>query len=406
MCIKDEKIAKNVKDKLTLTHKIPESQIKHIKHCGIFELQMDPKEMADLWRKSDFANETFNECLEKSLKHRYKISHNYMLCNLEHSLFSVLESSEKFLYQHYEDKEPSFPMIAVSYSLGRSGTTLMTQFLASLKLFAYAPNFLKASPYTILNGFIQYSNILRTFGNERESSYESYFGNTDKDGLLGEYELSISTIPGENIYTLPLRDYDDDIVRRARAYYAGIAAIMQKPFSEKVNATCIRLLEQICQKTLYIELYRDIYTHTLALVNLYKSLPAYTPNDNGDTLDNAYHMFFKKKYKKEILFSKDPIKYTAITLKNAMRLREREIQNVPESRRIKITYEEFCKNPKSFYGEIIERLKALGLDYSNEPYRGQESFTISNRIPDKETVAIVDSVFSNDEYNIDFDKGE
>lgn len=264
----------------------------------------------------------------------------------------------------------------------------MSQWLASLGLFAYPLNVLKINPYTPIMNFAYYKAIEDYFKVSSTSDFTSDFGNTD--GIFSEFEFCLgSYLMGGNLYKFDTKkQMNNQLISDARSYISNFVDILKKPLSMKVGPQAIEFYETIYGNTFYIVLKRDIYTHVLALVNMYKSfcLPM---------------MGYSEFNQSDVEFEKEPIKYAAITLKNAIALRERNLQNISDDRQVVISYEDFCNNPKALYDEMIEKLSKMGYSYPKE-YNGVKSFNISPMIADSKTIEIVDSIFNDDRYNIDF----
>lgn len=388
VCIANLDNATSAKDKL-LKLGIKENKIKHIQNYYYIKERYNKDDYLEKWKRSDFFNLEFNKDLEDCKQQFIDYNNYYFLRRLRHSLYNVIEAGENKKIHDKQDAISSYPVIAIAYSLGRSGTTLMSQWLASLGLFAYPPNMLKINSYTPIMNFAYYKAIEDCFKVGSTSDFTSDFGNTD--GIFSELEFCLgSYLMGANLYSkFDAKNYMcSNIIVDARSYLANFSEILQKPISMKVIPQAIEFYEKICSNTLYIVLSRDIYTHVLALVNLYNSF-------------SLPMLFYSEFNKSDVEFEKEPIKYAAITLKNAIALRERNLKNISDDRKVVISYEDFCNNPKALYDEMIEKLSKMGYSYPKE-YNGVKSFDISPRRADSKTIEIVDSIFNDDRYNIDF----
>lgn len=390
VCVSDKEVALKVKDKLS-SMGVREEQIRWVRnyfyHNRIYKTLECDKGYVDQWQSGDFENLEFNEMLERCKDDFVGYSHYYFIKNFKYSLTDTMETGERDILKYNLDKAIKQPLIAIAFSLGRSGTTLMSQWLASLRLFAYPPNLLQTNHYTPLMNFAYYKNLVSNFSVTSSSDFTSDFGNTR--GIFSEYEFLFSDFfIGTNLTNFNIGDLTEEILQDAKAYFASFGDILQKPLSMKVRPQGVEFCEKICNDVLYIVLKRDIYTHVLALVNMYNSfsLPM-----------SGYSEFNKSK----VEFQKEPIRYAAITLKNALILRERNLKQVSNDRKIEISYEDFCKNPKELYDKLLKQLSKMGYSYDLD-YKGIESFKVSDRKADKETIKIVDEVFANDAYNIDF----
>ncbi|MDE7256250.1 MAG: hypothetical protein K2N54_08780, partial [Helicobacter sp.] len=236
--------------------------------------------------------------------------------SLRHALYDDARELESRLIEHYKTQPDRFPTISVAYSLGRSGTTLMTQWLASLGIFCYPTNLLKPYFETPILGFKNAFAIMQTAQANIQSPYTSNFGDTEEMFDVIQYRI----IREFNI----LQQANIDSVQTIAATYRGVMDIFQKPLIQKIQPFEIEFLEQCFNNTFYLVLSRDIYAHALAVVELYQRFW----NTSG-------HLKFYKNYApKNLDFTKESLVYAAATLKNALAHRDRVLQNVPESRKI------------------------------------------------------------------------
>lgn len=368
---------------------------KKIKHVSSYSYFNDAKgtldkynndELIKLWKEAPFDNHVFNQLLDSCVCDVDVYYNQEHFFKMKHSLNNDLEKEEKDLMRYYRNYEIQFPILGVSYALGRCGTTLMTQWLASLKIFEYPTNFLKPYLNTPLVGFRNYIYFKKFFGIEsQEIEFKSDFGNTRK--LFDALEFSCSTLSGKEYENLDC-SFLDSKLQGAKSLCAGIVDIVQKPLGVKVSPQDIYIIESFFDRAIYIVLERDIYTHTLALVNLYRNF----------SFDNSLY-YYSRFAHKDVQFDRDPVLYAAITLKNAITYREKILAKVDEKRKIRISYEAFCENPKKLFDQIIVACNSVGY-FPDIQYLGVENFTISPRVADKQTIEIVNSVFNSDKYDI------
>ena len=302
--------------------------------------------------------------------------------SLRYALHDDAQELESKLVEHYKTQPDTFPIISVAYALGRSGTTLMTQWLASLGISCYPTNLFKPYFDTPIVGFKNMWAIMQTAQAHVENPYTSDFGDTEEMFDVIQYRI----VREFNI----LQQANADSMQTIAATYRGVMDTCQKPIMQKIQPFEIEILEQCFDNTFYLVLSRDIYAHALAVVELYRRF-----------WNTPGHLKFYKNYApKNLDFAKEPLIYAAATLKNALTHRDRVLRNVPESRKIHISYEDFCRNPRALFVTLLERLAALGYAPPSAEYRGESAFTISPRNPSEEERAIVDSVFANDDYNV------
>lgn len=340
-----------------------------------------------MWEADSFSNLTFNHLISDSANNREKeiaYSEFYFIDTMKNGLSDDLLNEEKKLMEYYVDKEVEFPILGVTYSLGRCGTTVMTQWLASLGISDYPMNYLKPYIYTPLNGFRHIMLLKRYFDikNVEHIEFKSEFGVTKN--LYDLLEFNGSRMDA-NSYNCSEVSLTMEQLEKVKALYAGICDITQNALSVKLMPQDIVILEKICNKGVYIVLDRDIYTHTLALLNLYRHRE----------MPLIYYSAFADE---RISFDENPLLYTAITLKNARAYREKILSKIEERRKIRVTYEEFCRNPKALFDRIMVAFNEVGFNLKT-PYKGAEQFTISPRTPDEESRKIIDSVFYSNQYD-------
>lgn len=369
-----------------IAQNVARSKIKHITHYGYtteHESQFysyDNQEILNKLANDSFETTTFSQFLDSQIVQQRD---GLAFCDFEfkrslhHALHNDAQELESKLIEHYKTQPDRFPIISIAYSLGRSGTTLMTQWLASLGITCYPTNLFKPYFDTPIMGF----KTMQAMQANVKNPYTSDFGATEEMFDVLEYRI----IREFNIFQSSTHS-----LQTIAAIYRGIMDIFQKPLIQKIMPIEIEFLEQCFQNHLYLVISRDIYAHAAALVLLYKRY-----------WNVAGRLRFYKIYApKNLDFTKEPLVYAAATLKNALAHRERVLRDVPESRKIYVSYEDFCRNPKALFETLLKRLAALGYTPPDTTYKGVESFTISPRNPSKEERAIIDSVFANDSYHI------
>lgn len=395
VCIVDDSAATSVRDSL-IAQNVARSKIKHITHYGYtteYESQFysyDNQEILNRLANDSFETTTFSQFLDSQIVQQRD---GLAFCDFEfkrilrYALHNDAQELESKLIEHYKTQPDRFPIISIAYSLGRSGTTLMTQWLASLGISCYPTNLFKPYFDTPIMGFKTMQAIMQTLQANVKNPYTSDFGATEEMFDVLEYAPT-SRITGDNLLRFDVASHVSAAsLQHLAATYRAIMDTYQKPFSIKVMPLEIEILEKAFANTLHLVLARDIYTHTLALVNLY--------NHHLSTL-----YYYKIYAPKNLDFTKEPLVYAAATLKNALAHRDRVLRDVPESRKIYVSYEDFCRNPKALFETLLKRLAALGYTPPDTTYKGVDRFTISPRNPSKEERAIIDSVFANDSYHI------
>lgn len=400
VCITDADVARSVRDDLIAkgveSRKIlrMEHYKYRVEHADLFE-NVSNDEIIDMLLHDSFDERRLSTFISDTIpaQNNDEFSVFEFLSPMRHLLYDDVSDMEERLAASYAQKNNPFPIIGVSYALGRSGTTVLTQYLASLNLTCYPTNFLKPYFYTPLVGFKHYAAMLRawniTFDPNDDKNYLSDFGDTERLFDVMEYSVS-SAILGRKFYSFEIDKYcSAHLLKRIYSIYCGIMDICKKPLSCKIAPQEIQVLEKIFDNTLYLVLERDIYTHTLALRNLYNHR-----YHDVDSLD-----YYRSFAPKGMDFYHNPLVYAAVTLKNARLFRAKILENVPMNRKIYISYEEFCLNPKALFDKICAHLSNMGYDIEL-PYRGKQSFVISPRHPSSDEIRIIDDVFADDTYNI------
>ena len=388
VCIVNEKIALKVKDKL-IALGVNESKIKWVYSYGFLARKKEKCEidkifnrnLIKIWIDGNWKSYKINDLLdkiflgEKELRNIYY----YYITQIKYNLHDMRQDVEKKLIDIYGNKS-SYPFIGISLSKGRSGTTLVSQWLSSLGLFGYPSNFVNREPYfSFFRSSVQQDEELR--------------GNISFDNDLGQTKGMFEPSESQSIFCYIKNFYSRkplllDSCDLAKKLFNTISNIFQKPYVEKIAYNRVKFIYSVTDKYIFIILDRDVYTHTLALVNGFNKI--------NDWIKIANNLIIGS-----ISYEIEPIKYAAIAIKNAKRIRDKQLEQVDENKKIYITYEDFCNNPKKLYDELILKLKLQGFDYSHYEYKGPEKFTISPRVPSQEVIDIVDEVFSNDEYNIE-----
>ncbi|MDE7196446.1 MAG: adenylyl-sulfate kinase, partial [Helicobacter sp.] len=395
VCITNDSAATSARDSLIAQGVAPD-KVKHINAYGYtteHESQFyayDNRAILEKLTNDTFEAKSFAKFIDSNITKKHENPHFGVFefqRSLRHALHDDARELESTLVEYYKTQPDKFPIISVAFSLGRSGTTVMTQWLASLGISCYPTNLLKPYFDTPILGFKNMLAISQTMQANIKNPYTSNFGETEE--MFDTLEYSVSAhVMGASFYCFDaLFSIPYHSLQYIAATYRGIMDTAQKPLSLKTMPFEANILENVFNNTLYLVLSRDVYTHTLALLNLYQQR---THTMRG----------YKNYAPKNLDFAKEPLAYAAATLKNALAHRDRMLRNVPESRKIHISYEDFCRNPKALFATLLERLAALDYTPSDTTYKGVESFTISPRNPSKEERAIVDSVFANDDYNV------
>lgn len=266
-----------------------------------------------------------------------------------------------------------YPMIFVMGAL-RSGSTLMTQWLADTGEFAYPSNMLSR----FFNAPIFGSKIQRLLTDPRfnfrdetadfkkTASFESMNGKTK--GILEPHEFWYfwrRFLP-ENIW-----DYSDeellnyvDVTTMTKEMW-GIAQEFDKPLALK-GMICnynIGFLSQIFPKVIFIWVKRDLDRNTKSAMEARK-------RQYGTY--NHWYSFRIPEYE-ELIKIDNPEIQVKEQINCINRAIKRGFDNLDDVKKICVDYEKFCDNPSGLYFELYDKLKAQ--DYIiDEKYKGKEKF--------------------------------
>jgi len=314
---------------------------------------------------------------------RNEFKKNLFLEQFLEELNNNLSISEKKLLDYGPIK---YPIIFIVGPL-RSGTTLLLQWLANLKIVAYPTNlmsrFYKAPiigskiQLLLTDERLNFRNELYDFN--LNIDFKSYNGKTK--GILA---------PNEFWYFwrkfLPLKDLDylptDELLKKTdiktfKAEFKGITEVFQKPFALKA-LICnynIDFLDNIFEKAIFI------YTKRNPLTNIESVLDA--RKRQYGTIEKWYS--FKIPEYSELI-KLDPYRQAAGQVYYINKAVSSSLENLPKHKKITVIYEEFCENPKKYYIELLNKLESNG--YSVDiPYNGPEKFNITRKsVTDKKII--------------------
>lgn len=281
-------------------------------------------------------------------------------------------------------KEPEYPLIFVMGSL-RSGTTLMTQWLANLG-FAYPTNLMSRFYKTpIIASKIQllltderynYRNELRDFNSGIDFSSE----NGKTKGALAPNEFWYfwrRFLPFKELDYLPTQELFEKVdIDTLKSEFAGIVDVFQKPFALKgmILNYNIDFLDKLFDKAIFI------YTKRDPLTNIESALKA--REKQLGSIDEWYS-FKIPEY--EELKKLNPYEQVAGQIYYINKAIETELENVAEHKKMTINYEEFCENPKKFYDELVSKLKSQGCEIDSK-YKGEDKFEVTRKSVDDEKI--------------------
>lgn len=264
----------------------------------------------------------------------------------------------------------------------RSGSTLFMQWLANTGLAAYPTNMLSrffGSPLVgariqqlLTDPRYNFRNEILDFNSDINFSSD----NGKTKGALAPNEFWYfwrRFLPFDELDYMP----SDEL--RQKANLAGLrdelnalANIFGKPFAMKamiVNQNIPELAEQF-DKPLFIWIRRD------PIFNIQSALEA-RKRQYGDI--NTWYSFKIKEYPE--LKNLDPLESVAGQIVAINRSVEEGIADLPESQKLVVQYEDFCRRPEYYYREITGRLVEQGGVNSDQlqEYYGEANFSNTNR---------------------------
>ncbi|MDD2780469.1 sulfotransferase [Sulfuricurvum sp.] len=313
---------------------------------------------------------------------RSEFKRNDSLESLLTEVNHLMNIAEKTLL---DDQTTAYPIVFI-VGPHRSGSTLITQWLANSGLVAYPTNlmsrFYKAP---IIGAKIQllltderynYRNEIRDFN----SSIDFYSENGKTKGALAPNEFWYfwrRFLPFEEIDYLS----DDELfekvdIKTLLAEFAGLTDVFQKPFALKAMILNynIPFLNKIFDKAIFI------YTKRDPLTNIESALKA---REKQYGTINQWYSFKIPEYNQ--LKDMNPYAQVAGQIFYINKAVEKGLQNVPEHKKLVVEYEEFCENPKKFYDQIVGMLKSYGC-VIERAYEGDEKFNVTRKSVQDENI--------------------
>lgn len=289
--------------------------------------------------------------------------------------------------------QPSFPIVLV-VGAPRSGTTLLTQWLADSGAFAVPSNLLARfyrAPY--LGGLIQrlltdpslgYRDELAT-GVDLVGGYRSTVGKTS--GILAPHEFSyfwrqfFPVGPCEQLTEEDWQASDRGGFKRA---LAALEAGLAKPVAMKglILQYNIRQLASLLPTSIFVHTIRDEVATVDSLLNARR------------TVSSEQDWFAVQPPGSELLLGESPLLQVSGQVAWTNDWIEAELSALPANRTVSVQHEEFCRDQTGLWDAIASRADDLGYDIGSLPESQQ--FSVSMRDPDNhdEFVSALDRVRS------------
>ena len=296
-------------------------------------------------------------------------------------LSGLLAELSGFLKPLQQDKEKQFTrnQWPLGFVVGnpRSGTTLITQWLASLGIFSYPSNFLTRFAYApYIGALIQ--KMLFDESYDFHGDFADIQSQINFNSDLGKSKGALAVNEFQHFFrnympTTEARPLSDEELKRVdfqgmQKALASIEAAFRQPFITKVAVLKynIKSLAQALPHSIFVHVNRHpLYVmqslHTARIryfgdiSKWYGSKPqAYQELKNMD----VYHQVAGQVY------------YTEKELKA-------QLEDIPGHRKLEISYEEFCHSPGSYFVKLIEKYARNGCTIASA-YAGPEQFELKN----------------------------
>ena len=275
---------------------------------------------------------------------------------------------------------PEMPVVIIVGS-PRSGTTLLLQWLATLRHFAYPTNFLSrfyAAPYIgariqqlLTDPALQYRDEFRELAN-LNFSFDSALGKTQ--GLLSPNEFWYfwrRFFKYGSCHYLNEEELKDVDGTTFSAELGALEAAFDKPFVMKgmiVNSN-LDFVDKLLDRVLFVYIKRKPFYNIQSLLEA-------RVNFSG-SVDNWYS-FRPQEYAE--LVKLDPVRQVAGQIYHLNRAVEEGLAKIAPTRRLEISYEAFSADPSAIYAAIRSRFLAQGCDRLPQEYNGPPSFQATDRI--------------------------
>jgi hypothetical protein len=238
----------------------------------------------------------------------------------------------------------------------RSGTTLLSQWLANLGCFSYPTNTLARFAYAPYFGaLIQQMLFERRFdpleelngSNEKEFNYTSNLGKSSGFLALNEFQ-HFFRIYINNYFPkyIPDEDFKKINFQELLQGLASIESVFEKPFITKAMMLQFNLFEtsQKIPHSIFFYIKRDpVYV----MQSIYESRKKYfkDPSKWWSVMPKEYDILKEKSLYEQIA---GQVYYTEQAI-------EKDLLKIPEKRKITIQYEDFCNDPDQFISVILDK---------------------------------------------------
>lgn len=288
-----------------------------------------------------------------------------------------LAPAEEILTTRILAERENHPIVFIMGPL-RSGTTLLSQWLAATGVVSYPTNLLSRFYQAPAVGALVQLLLTDPRYNFRDEildfiapiDFRSENGKTR--GALAPNEFwyfwrrflpfgELDWLPDEQLRKL----VDSDLL--VHELYS-ISRVFQKPFALKgmILNYNIPFLDEIFAKALFIQTARDPVANIASVLDARK-------RQYGD--ENSWYSFKIPEYPE--LKTLDALHQSAGQVHYINRAVSQGMSRVHESRKMIVEYEAFCQNPRAVYQNVLTK---LGLSVAEHPYRGPAQFDSSRSV--------------------------
>lgn len=290
----------------------------------------------------------------------------------------LLEEINALIYTNYTDEDRlNFPVLFV-VGTPRSGTTLLTQWLASLNLFCYPTNFVSRfyrNPYVgyliqemLYNKSYSYKYELQT--EVYDSSFTSDVGKTK--GPLEPHEFwyfwrqhfQFPDIPVSNEVFMKTASFDT-----FAQHIAKVQNYFGKPFFLKslIINWYIEAFFRYIPNAIFLYIKRDPLDNMQSLLDVRRRYF----ND-----ENMWFSFKPREY--ELIANEDKYIQVAAQVEYTNRDIEQQLVSIPTEQKIEIDYQKFCNQPHTTYAILRDHLEYFNIYLpKNCPSQADFSTTVS-----------------------------
>jgi len=272
--------------------------------------------------------------------------------------------------------EPAFPLVFVMGPL-RSGSTLLTQWLANTGLFAYPTNLLSRFYRAPIMGAklqLLLADERYNFRDELKDFNQAVTFNSENGktkGALAPNEFWYfwrRFLPFGEIDYLPTPELFERVdTKTLVAEFSGMMDVFDKPVSLKAMILNynIDFLDALFKKAVFIHCKRDPLTNIESALNARK-------RQLGDI--DKWYSFKIPEYPE--LSRLEPYEQVAGQIFHVNKAVEEGLKNVAEHKKMTVYYEDFCDHPEAVFNQLKSKLSANGYDLDAE-YCLAERFNIT-----------------------------